>query len=86
MQAGAAIVASNVDGIPEDCADGESALLVPPGDANALSQALERLLGDAELRRRLGGAARATFAARFSPDAFAAAIGALYAELEAETV
>ncbi len=85
MQAGAAIVASNVDGIPEDCADGESALLVPPGDANALSRALERLLGDADLRRRLGGAARATFAARFSPDAFAAAIGAVYAELGSET-
>lgn len=84
MQAGAAIVASNVDGIPEDCSDGESTLLVPPGDANALSRALERVLGDAELRRRLGRAARAGFAARFSPDAFAGAIGAVYAELGAE--
>ena len=81
MQAGAAIVASNVDGIPEDVADGESALLVVPGDADALSRAIERALGSAELRRRLGDAARATQAARFSPDAFAGALGAIYAGL-----
>ncbi|MFO0987536.1 MAG: glycosyltransferase family 4 protein [Alphaproteobacteria bacterium] len=85
MQAGAAIVASNVDGIPEDVADGESALLVPAGDADALSHAIERLLGSAELRRRLGVAARATQAARFSPDAFATAMGAVYAGLGGES-
>ncbi len=85
MQAGAAIVASNVDGIPEDVADGESALLVPAGDADALSHAIERLLASAELRRRLGAAARATQIARFSPDAFAAAIGAVYAGLGCES-
>lgn len=81
MQAGAAIVASNVDGIPDDVANGESALLVEPGNADALARAIERALGSAELRRRLGGAARATQAARFSPEAFAAAMGAIYAEL-----
>lgn len=84
MQAGAAIVASNVDGIPEDVADGESALLVEPGDAGALSRAIEQALGSAELRGRLGRAARATQAARFSPDAFVSAIGAVYAGLRGE--
>lgn len=81
MQAGAAIVASNVDGITEDVADGESALLVEPGNADALSRAIERALGSAELRVRLGRAARATQAARFSPEAFVAAMGKIYAEL-----
>lgn len=84
MQAGAAIVASNVDGIPEDVADGEGALLVAPGDADALSHTLERAIASPELRLALGRNARAAYAARFSPDAFAAALGRVYAELKRE--
>ena len=85
MQAGAAIVASGVDGIPEDVVDGESALLVKPGDVGALARALERALGCPELRRRLGRNARAAYAARFSPDGFAAALGRVYAGLGHES-
>lgn len=81
MQAGAAIVASNVDGVPEDVADGVSALLVEPGDVGALARCLERALGSRELRLRLGRNARAGYAAKFSPDGFAAALGGVYAEL-----
>jgi glycosyltransferase involved in cell wall biosynthesis len=81
LQAGAAVVASRVDGIPEDVVDGESALLVPPGDPDALASALARALGDAALRARLGAAARAAFEARFTADRFAAALGERYAEL-----
>jgi len=40
-------------------ADGETGLLVPPRDPQALRGALERLLADADLRARLGAAAHA---------------------------
>lgn len=79
LQAGRACIASACDGIPEDVTDGRDALLVPPGDARALADALGRLLGDPDLRTRLGRAARATFEARFSAEALAGALGALYA-------
>jgi glycosyltransferase involved in cell wall biosynthesis len=81
LQAGCAVVASRVDGIPEDVADGASALLVEPGDAGALAAALARLLGDPDLRRRLAAGARRSFEERFSAGAFAAALGKVYADL-----
>ncbi len=57
MAAGAAIVASRVGGIPEVVQDDVTALLVPPGDADALASALQRLLDDPALRSRLTSAA-----------------------------
>ena len=83
LQAGAAIVASNVDGIAEDVRDGESALLVEPGNADALGRALACALADAGLRDRLRRRASQTYAERFSADRFSAAIGRIYAELGA---
>lgn len=80
MQAGVAIVASDLDGIPEDVTPGEDGLLVPPGDAAALADALRTVLADRALRQRLGARARETFAARFSAAAFVEALGAVYAE------
>jgi glycosyltransferase involved in cell wall biosynthesis len=75
------VVASAVDGVPEDVADGESALLVPPGDVAALGEALAAVLVDPALRRRLGAAARRTFERRFSADIFTAALSDVYADL-----
>ena len=46
------IVASNVGGIPETVRDGEQALLVPPGDPEALARAITRLVTDDALRAR----------------------------------
>jgi glycosyltransferase involved in cell wall biosynthesis len=74
LQAGVAVVASNVDGIPEDISDGDGALLVPPGDARALSRAIGRLIADAELRECQGRHSRAAFERRFSPEEFTRAL------------
>jgi glycosyltransferase involved in cell wall biosynthesis len=81
LQAGVAIVASNLDGIPEDVTDGESALLVEPGNVAALSEALRRVVTDTALREQLRRRARATFEARFSATALVSALRNIYAEL-----
>ena len=57
---GRGVVASRVGGIPDLVTDGESGLLVPPGDAAALADALVRVLSDRELAERLGAAAHVT--------------------------
>jgi len=59
MAYGRPVVASAVGGLVDAVEDGVTGLLVPPRDPAALRAAIERLLGDAELRRRLGDAARA---------------------------
>jgi len=58
MAHGRPVVASAVGGLRDLVVDGETGLLVPPNDPAALRTALERLLGDAGLRNRLGAAAR----------------------------
>lgn len=58
MAHGRPVVASAVGGLLDLVVDGETGLFVPPGDVAALRSALERLLGDAELRRRLGAEGR----------------------------
>ena len=59
MAYGKAIVTTGVGGLADAIDDGVTGLVVPPGDVAALRAALEQLLGDAGLRRRLGAAARA---------------------------
>ncbi len=58
MAHGRAVVAGRVGGLAEFIEDERTGLLCPPADPRALARALERLLGDAGLRRRLGGEAR----------------------------
>jgi glycosyltransferase involved in cell wall biosynthesis len=74
------VVASAVGGLVDAVDDGVTGLLVPPGDVAALREAIERLLGDAELRERLGAAARERAARRFSVEAAAVEQRAVYAE------
>lgn len=58
MAHGRPVVASAVGGLLDLVVDGQTGLLVPPRDPAALRAALERLLADDELRRRLGAAGR----------------------------
>jgi glycosyltransferase involved in cell wall biosynthesis len=66
MAHGRPVVATRVGGLRDLVVDGETGLLVPPRDVEALRAALERLLADPELRRRLGAAGRTRAAERFS--------------------
>ena len=66
MAAGLAVAASNAGGIPEVVEDDHNGLLVKPGDAAALADAMFRLLTNPAMCQRLGGAARETIARRFS--------------------
>jgi glycosyltransferase involved in cell wall biosynthesis len=80
MAAGRPIVASDLPSTREVLRDGESALLVPPGDAAALAAALRRLLADHALAERLARAAWDA-APAYSWDARGAALRALFDEV-----
>ena len=81
MQAGVAVIASRVDGIPEDVTDGENAILVPPGNCAGLASAITRLLTEPILRCRLGRQGRSTFESRFTAAAMTEGLAAAYAKL-----
>jgi len=81
MACGTAVVASAVGGIPEVVSDGETGLLVPPDDTEALADALNSLLRDPARAAALGRAGRERAVAEFGWQAVAAQTAALYAEL-----
>lgn len=58
MAAGKAVVAANVGGVPEVVLAGETGILVPPEDPDALAQGMRALTADGPLRQRLGAAGR----------------------------
>jgi glycosyltransferase involved in cell wall biosynthesis len=68
MRAGLPVVASNVGGISEAVADGQTGLVVPPNDATALARHLGRLIASPELRAQMGGAARTRVLELFTLD------------------
>ena len=79
MAHGRPVVAAAVGGLLDLVVDGETGIHVPPGDVGALRTALERLLGDRELRRRMGEAGRRRAAEHFSWDAVTRETLELYA-------
>ncbi|MEA2297587.1 MAG: hypothetical protein QOF77_523 [Solirubrobacteraceae bacterium] len=79
--AGCCVVASRHGGLPEIVRDGESGLLVAPGDPVALARALGRLAADRPLGRRLGAAAAVDVRRRFAPARLLSAVQGLYDEL-----
>jgi glycosyltransferase involved in cell wall biosynthesis len=75
---GRAMVATDAPGCREIAIDGETALTVPVDDVGALAEAMAKLAGDAELRRRFGANARALVEREFSAEAIGRQTVALY--------
>lgn len=64
------IVSTNVGGIPDEVKDGESGFVVEPKDTNELADAICKLIGDAQLRRKMGDKAYALFREYFTQEHF----------------
>ncbi|HOQ89417.1 MAG TPA: glycosyltransferase, partial [Candidatus Hydrogenedentes bacterium] len=58
MAAGKPVVASRSGGLADIIVDGETGLLVPPGDPRCLAEAIARLLSDPNIRNSMGIAGR----------------------------
>jgi len=78
---GVPTVASRIYGISDAVEDGKTGLLFPAGDVAALTQALERLIADMDLRRQMGEAARLRALALFRSQKITDEVMALYSEL-----
>jgi glycosyltransferase involved in cell wall biosynthesis len=81
MALGVPIVASSIEGIVEQLADDRQALLVPPGEPEALAGAIVALLQDRALARRLAESARARVVEAFDVRQATTATRRAYAEL-----
>lgn len=81
MHAGRPVVATAIGGQIEMVQDGETGLLVPPADAEALSQAIDYLLSHPKEARIMGERGNSRVKTRFSLNRFAASVWVIYREL-----
>lgn len=81
MAAGNPVVATRVGGTPDAVLDGVTGLLVPPSDPASLADALERLLVEPALMRRMGRLGRERVREHFSPESAIGALTEAYADL-----
>ena len=80
--AGVPVLSTMVGGIPEIVLDGESGVLIdPPPRSAGFARELERLLSDAELRRRLGQGGRRRYEEEFTAARWAGRLRLLYEEV-----
>lgn len=84
MAAGRAVVCTDVGGVADVVTSGVSGMLVTSGDADALAASIHRLLGDPELRQRLGTEARRAVYPRYDVSRLVTDIAALYTSLADE--
>ncbi len=80
MAAGLPIAANAVGGVPEILEENVTGLMVPPRNPEAMAKALLRILSDAELRARLGAAARARTESSHTPEAYRRTLVEFYQE------
>jgi len=83
MACGKPVAGTDAGGIPEILTHGRDGFLYPPRDPAALAAVLLPLVRDADLRARIGAAARQTVLARFTIQTYVRAIETLYEELAA---
>jgi glycosyltransferase involved in cell wall biosynthesis len=83
--AGLPVIASRVQGLPDVVVDGETGILVPPGDGAALARAIRSLLDDPMRARGLGLAGRSFVSQRYDWSKNAAEMERLYIELAGST-
>lgn len=76
----APVIASRVSAIPEVVADGETGILIPPRDVDALTAAMARLLSDRALRKHMGLLGAARLEERFSRERMVAGTIAVYTQ------
>jgi glycosyltransferase involved in cell wall biosynthesis len=81
MASGLPVVTTAVAGVPELVEDGVSGLFVRPARSDDLRDALGRLAGDADLRRRMGEAGRHAVQTRFASGPSAESLRAIFAEV-----
>lgn len=86
MQAGLPVVATDVGGVCEALRDKETGFLVPPRDIKTLRARLAQLLGNEELRKRMGLAGRLRYEEHFTLDRMVEETLAVYREVLGESV
>ena len=74
-------IGSDINAVPEIIADGVTGLLVHPGDRTALVRALGALVDSADLRERLGRAARQHVSQRAAVPVYAATLGSIIGQV-----
>lgn len=80
MAHGLPIITTTVGGLP-DLLTPDAGILVPPGNSDALAEAMQRLASDAALRERMGQAARERYLKLFAPDAVLSMLVDTYARV-----
>jgi glycosyltransferase involved in cell wall biosynthesis len=85
MAFGLPVVATTAGGLPEVVEDGVTGILVPPGDPQALSDALVQLLRDPHLRRRMGRAGLERVRSEFTVDQIVPKTLAVYESVRVRT-
>jgi len=78
MERARPVIASAVGGLPEIVADGQTGIVVPPADAEALAEAIVALAGDLPRAAEMGAAARLRALDEFTPERCVARVEALY--------
>jgi glycosyltransferase involved in cell wall biosynthesis len=86
MAGGRPVVATAVGGVPEVVADGETGILVRPGDARLLAESIDSLLGDPEAARQMGERGRRRAVEEFDVERMVERIRAVYSDVLREQV